>query len=69
MLAGETIAKDKYPSIIELRTKEAQFDRVMGEYVSLYKQHLSGLEDLSSKTTSWKDYNNTSIDKIYLSYL
>ena len=64
MLAGETIAKDKYPSIIELRAKEAQFDRVRGEYVSLYKQHLSGLEDLSSKTRSWKDYNNTSIDNL-----
>ena len=60
MLAGETIAKDKYPSIIQLRNKEAQFEKVMGEYVSLYKQHLSGLGNLSSQTTSWKDYNNTS---------
>lgn len=60
MLAGETIAKEKYPSIIELRNKEAEFDKVMGEYVSLYKQHLSGLGTLSSQTTTWKDYNNTS---------
>ena len=60
MLAGETIAKEKYPSIIQLRNKEAQFDKVMGEYVSLYKQHLSTLGDLSSQTTSWKDYDNTS---------
>ena len=35
MLAGETIAKEKYPSIIQLRNKEAQFDKVMNEYVSL----------------------------------
>ena len=55
MLAGETIAKEKYPSIIQLRNKEAQFDKVMGEYVSLYKQHLSGLANLSSSSTSWKD--------------
>lgn len=61
MLAGETIAKDKYPSIIQLRNKEAQFEKVMGEYVSLYKQHLSGLGNLSSQTTSWKDYNNTGV--------
>ena len=59
MLAGETIAKDKYPSIIQLRNKEAQFDKVMNEYVSLYKQHLSGLGNLSSSTMTWKDYDNT----------
>ena len=61
MLAGETIAKEKYPSMIELRNKEAQFDKVMGEYVSLYKEHLTGLGNLSSQTTSWKDYNNTGV--------
>jgi hypothetical protein len=55
MLAGETIAKDNYPSIIQLRNKEAQFDKVMKEYVSLYKQHLSGLGNLSSSTMTWKD--------------
>lgn len=64
MLAGETIAKDKYPSIIELRNKEAEFDKVMNEYVTLYKEYLSDLDDLSSQTTSWKDYNNTSIDNL-----
>lgn len=55
MLAGETIAKEKYPSIIQLRNKEAEFDKVMSEYVSLYKQHLSGLGNLSSSSTTWKD--------------
>jgi len=56
MLAEDTFYKTKYPTILDLKNKEAEFDKVMAQYISVYKSHLNGMSGDNSK---WADYDNT----------
>lgn len=57
MLAGDVTAKTKYPTILDLKNKEAEFDKTMSQYVTFYKQYINSFD--SNVNSTWKDYNDT----------
>jgi hypothetical protein len=56
MLSEDAFYKTKYPTILDLKNKEAEFDKVMAQYISVYKSHLNGM---SGDNLKWTDYDNT----------